>query len=192
MVKVSFVLILLTIFNRSNKFNQKEIIKCMKNIPTEYMITNRFAKFKYEFNKPKVITLKDGVYSREVLEQIKKSKFGVIIKYENILPSMTEKEVIEHFENGDINEEEEAEEEQQTYEESYDTEDNENYETDKENYDTEDDENYESEDEESYKFEVDDEEEEEESRGYYEVDDKYDFDWLSPLITPISNISFKS
>lgn len=55
----------------------------MEVIPKEYYITNKYSKFSYKFNRPKIVKLTPGEVTPEMLEKIKSTKYGVIIQYGN-------------------------------------------------------------------------------------------------------------
>lgn len=82
MLKVfGFILIFLTICNRSNKFNQIEVLNFMKTVqPSQYLITKKFSKFKDDFSEPKIIRLRKKM-NFDIFSQIRKAKFGVIVQY---------------------------------------------------------------------------------------------------------------
>ncbi|KAL7026842.1 hypothetical protein ACKWTF_005193 [Chironomus riparius] len=76
-----YFLIFLTFCNQSNKFNRLEMISLMDSVPKEYYITNKHSKFSYNFNRPKFIHLTPDGLTPEAVDEIRSSKFGVVIQY---------------------------------------------------------------------------------------------------------------
>lgn len=76
-----YFLIFLTFCNQSNKFNRLEMIGLTDSVPKEYYITNKHSKFSYNFNRPKFVHLTPDGLTPEAVEEIKNSKFGVVIQY---------------------------------------------------------------------------------------------------------------
>ncbi|XP_070506823.1 odorant receptor 85b-like [Chironomus tepperi] len=62
-------------------FKWLEIMSLMDSVPKEYYITNKHSKFNYNFNRPKFIHLTPDGLTPEAVDEIRSSKFGVVIQY---------------------------------------------------------------------------------------------------------------
>jgi hypothetical protein len=81
MLNIIALLIILTLFGGSNKFNHQDLLKLTRNVRSEYAITNKFSKFQHDFNKPKIVRIDRRSKSKDIFKQIKSARFGVYLKY---------------------------------------------------------------------------------------------------------------
>ncbi|KAG5682622.1 hypothetical protein PVAND_011964 [Polypedilum vanderplanki] len=80
-MKIQLFFIILTVCG-SNKFTQQELLSFIQASNSEYLKTNSYAKFEYNFNRPKIVKVKNGIFTMKNIDDIRKAKFGVILQIE--------------------------------------------------------------------------------------------------------------